>query len=273
MPVIPSPSPPPPRPAPASPFLPFPVCTHNYCMCVGPPAPPFLPSFPHLPSFICRLRPLLPPTNFVVRIELNPVCTPQNRQKKNSLPTFTIVAEGHNADFVAYIRLHLTRKQSKRLQCSKQQQQQQHLISVSLCVFLCVFLPLQNLVMFCLISQTRIRHLLALSEEDLCTQFPLHGSQEACLSVPYFHCIGVLWRNLFANFEALGVLRKNLSIDLHRIGVLGKYLSVLNLNYCIGIFFVENEFLYQICTALDVFGKNLYTKFLHCIFWVATTIA
>jgi hypothetical protein len=24
---------------------------------------------------------------------------------------------------------------------------------------------------------------------------------------------------------------------------------------------------------LDVFGKNLYTKFLHCIFWVATTIA
>jgi hypothetical protein len=134
---------------------------------------------------------------------------------------------------------------------------------------------------------TRIRHLLALSEEDLCTQFPLHGSQEACLSVPYFHCIGVLRRNLSANFEALGVLRKNLSIDLHRIGVLGKYLSVLNLNCCIGIFFVENEFLYQICTALGVFGKNFYTRLAHCIwcfreeslyqictaFWVATTIA
>jgi hypothetical protein len=84
MPVIPSPSPPPPRPP--APSSHFPVCTHNYCMCVGPPAPPFLPLFPHLPSFICRLRPLLPPTNFVVRIELNPDFTPQNRQKKIPFP-------------------------------------------------------------------------------------------------------------------------------------------------------------------------------------------
>ncbi len=142
-------------------------------MCVGPPAPPFLPLFPHLPSFICRLRPLLAPTNFVVRIDLNPDSTPQNRQKKNSLPTFTIVAEGPNADFVAYIRLHLTRKQSKRLLCSKQQQQQ-HLISVSLCVFLCVFLPLQNLVIFCLISQP---------ESDTCLLFLRK------ISVPNFHCM------------------------------------------------------------------------------------
>jgi len=71
--------------------------------------------------------------------------------------------------------------------------------------------------------------------------------------------------DLSANFEALGVLGKNLSIDLHRIGVLGKYLSVLKLNYRIGIFFVENEFLYQICNALGVLRKNLYSKFADCI--------